>query len=120
MTDRDRLETGDAGRAVAATDAEALREWRIGQLIAHLPERLQNAIRWLRRPSSRWARLPAGVLFVLGGIFSILPVLGLWMLPVGLALLAEDMPVLRRLTDRALDWIGRRRPHWFHHVGDRR
>ena len=41
--------------------------------------------------------------------------LGLWMLPVGLVLLAEDIPAARRMTDRALHWIGRRRPHWFHH-----
>jgi hypothetical protein len=76
---------------------------------------MQGAITWLRRPSSRWARIPAGVLFVIGGVFSILPVLGLWMLPVGLVLLAEDVPPLRRLTDRCLRWIERRRPHWFHH-----
>jgi len=55
------------------------------------------------------------VLFCLGGLLAILPVLGLWMLPVGLVLLAEDIPALRRMTDRCLDWIERRRPHWFHH-----
>jgi hypothetical protein len=96
-------------------DPEALREWRIGQLIAHLPGRMRRVINWLRRPSSRWARIPAGVLFVIGGVFSILPVLGLWMLPVGLVLLAEDIPPLQRMTDRCLGWIERRRPHWFHH-----
>jgi hypothetical protein len=76
---------------------------------------MQRVIQWLRRPSSRWARIPAGVLFVIGGVFSILPVLGLWMLPVGMVLLAEDVPPLRRLTDRCLHWIEHRRPHWFHH-----
>jgi hypothetical protein len=96
-------------------NAEALREWRIGRLIAHLPRRVQNTVRWLRRPSSRWARMPAGVLFTLGGVLSILPILGLWMLPVGLVLLSEDVPALRRVTDRGLDWIARRRPHWFQH-----
>ena len=76
---------------------------------------MQSVITWLRRPSSRWARIPAGVLFLIGGVFSILPVLGLWMLPVGMVLLAEDVPPLKRLTDRCLHWIERRRPHWFHH-----
>lgn len=47
------------------------------------------------RQRMRWLRLPLGVLFVLGGIFSILPILGLWMLPVGLILLAFDLPGLR-------------------------
>jgi hypothetical protein len=31
------------------------------------------------------------------------------MLPLGLVLLAEDVPFLRRLTDRILEWIERRR-----------
>lgn len=100
---------------VSSHDPEAMREWRIGRLVAHLPRRMQRSVRWLRRPSSRWARIPVGGLFCVGGAFSILPVLGLWMLPVGLVLLAEDVPPLRRMTDRALDWIEQRRPHWFHH-----
>ena len=39
------------------------------------------------------------------------------MLPVGLLLLAEDVPVLRRMRTRVLNWIERHRPHWFseHH-----
>jgi hypothetical protein len=90
------------------------REWRIERLIAHLPKRLQPKIRWLRRPSSRWVRVPAGGLFVAGGCLWFLPVLGLWMLPLGVMLLAEDVPPLRRMTDRCLDWTEHRRPHWFH------
>jgi len=102
-------------KALQASDPDALREWRIGQLIAHLPPRIQRAIKWLRCPSSRWARIPAGILFCLGGLLWILPILGLWMLPVGLVLLAEDVPALRRTTDHALAWVEHRRPHWFHH-----
>ena len=59
-------------------------------LIGRLPGRLQASTRWLLRPSSRWARFPAGILFICGGLLSILPLLGLWMLPLGLLLLAED------------------------------
>ena len=58
-------------------------------------------------------RLPLGVLFILGSFLFILPIFGLWMLPVGLLLLAEDFPALRRLRSWVLDWIERRRPHWF-------
>ena len=61
-----------------------------------LPRWLGRSIRWLRAPSSRWVRIPAGLALVGGGIFSILPLLGLWMLPVGLLLLAQDLPFLRR------------------------
>ena len=34
---------------------------------------------------------PVGFLLILGGIFSILPFLGLWMLPLGLLLIAYDI-----------------------------
>jgi hypothetical protein len=47
-------------------------------------------------------RIPAGLLLIAGGVFAILPLLGLWMLPLGLVLLAEDIPPLRRGTDAAL------------------
>jgi hypothetical protein len=88
------------------------REWQLERLIQRLPERMQPAVRWLRRPSAKWVRLPAGVLLMIGSVFSILPVLGLWMLPLGAVLLAEDIMPLRRLTDRVLNWIEHRRPHW--------
>ena len=50
--------------------------------------------------------------FCLGGVFAILPILGLWMLPVGLVLLSHDLPLFGRVTDRFLEWVERRRPHW--------
>ena len=64
----------------ADENPDSLREWRIGQLLAHLPPRLQKAIRWLRRPSSRWARIPVGFLFCLGAVFAILPVLVIYLI----------------------------------------
>lgn len=88
---------------------------RVDRLIEHLPSVVRQASRWLRQPSSRWARIPAGVLLIIGGLLSILPVLGLWMLPLGAVLLAEDLPALRRLRERVLDRIERHRPHWFGH-----
>lgn len=101
-------------RAVAppATEPAQQRERRLERLIERLPRRLQSAVRWLRRPSSRWVRVPAGVLLIAGSLLSILPLFGLWMLPLGLVLLAEDVPMLRRARDRVLDWIERHRPHW--------
>jgi hypothetical protein len=78
---------------------------RLGQ---KLPSWAARSLQWLRKPSSRWVRLPAGFLLVLGGIFSILPLLGLWMLPLGLLLLVQDVPFLRRPTRQALTCIERR------------
>jgi hypothetical protein len=86
---------------------------RIDRLVGRLPGSLQRAIRWLRRPSSRWARIPMAVLLLVGGLLSFLPILGLWMLPLGAILLADDVPALRRMCDRLLDAIERYRPHWF-------
>jgi hypothetical protein len=43
---------------------------------------------------------------------SILPVFGLWMLPLGVVLLAEDVPFLRRLTDRVIEWIQRQQSRY--------
>ncbi len=106
-----RSERGGDGDPQAPTAAER-RERRLGYLIDRLPRRFQSAVRWLRRPSSRWVRIPAAILLIGGSFLSILPVFGLWMLPLGLVLLAEDVPMLRRASDRVLDWIERRRPHW--------
>lgn len=112
----DRRSAADAFRA--AGDPHAYDDHRLECLICRLPEHRQNPIRWLRSPTARWVRLPLGVLFILGGLLFILPFLGLWMLPVGLLLLAEDVPALRRLRTRMLNWIERHRPHWFsdHHL----
>lgn len=49
----------------------------------------------LRRPGARWIRMPLAILLILGGIFSFLPVLGIWMLPLGLLLLALDLVILQ-------------------------
>ena len=48
-----------------------------------LPSKPARFVGWLRKPSSRYARMPIGTLLIFGGVFSFLPVLGLWMLPLG-------------------------------------
>ncbi|GJD54204.1 hypothetical protein [Methylobacterium dankookense] len=78
---------------------------RVDRLSEKLPETLRRALDWLREPSRLWLRVGAAILFILGGIFSILPVLGLWMLPVGLALLAQDVPGLKVPLEKSARWI---------------
>jgi len=73
-----------------------------------LPAFAGRFLAWLRKPSSRWVRIPVGVILSVAALFSFLPVLGLWMLPLGLLLLAQDIPALRRWTVRALAWSERR------------
>ena len=50
-----------------------------------------------RLRGNRWlpVRLPLALILIAGGLFSFLPVLGIWMLPLGLLLLAVDLPFLR-------------------------
>lgn len=59
------------------------------------PAALARLLKWLRNPYARLVRIPLGLLLVVGGILSILPLLGIWMLPLGLLLLAVDVPLLR-------------------------
>ena len=85
---------------------------RLDKLVHRLPPRLGDTVAYLLKPSSRWMRIPSGTLLVVGGVLSILPVLGIWMLPLGLALLAEDVPALRSSRSKVFDWIERHKPHW--------
>ena len=78
------------------------RERYIRHLIEALPGRMSAAVHWLRAPSGRWVRLPVAALFILGGLLWFLPVLGLWMLPLGLLLLADDVPPLKRWVVRLI------------------
>ena len=73
-----------------------------------LPAGPAKFVRWLRKPSSILVRIPLAILLMLGGIFSILPVLGLWMLPLGLVLFAQDVPVLQKPMAKSLGWVERK------------
>ena len=59
-------------------------------------------------------RILLGMLLILGGFLGFLPVLGFWMVPVGLAVLAIDFPPVRRfqrrMTVKLGNWLHRRRP----------
>ena len=77
------------------------------RLNERLPRVVGERIVWLRKPSSRWVRLPIAILLIVASLFSFLPVLGLWMLPLGLMLLAADVPFLKRPTGLALFWLER-------------
>lgn len=83
---------------------------RLDRIQRLLPATLALWLQHLRKPSASWVRVPLGIFFILGGIFSVLPVFGLWMLPLGLVLLALDVALLRRPT-AALIVGGERRWH---------
>lgn len=60
-------------------------------------------------PRSRIARIVIGVLLILGGIAGFLPVLGFWMIPLGLLVLSVDLPRVRRWRRQLVVWWERRR-----------
>lgn len=66
-------------------------------------------------------RMALGVVLVLGGLIGFLPVLGYWMVPVGLAILAIDFPPVRRfqrrMTVRLGNWLHRRWPGFASRLG---
>jgi hypothetical protein len=70
-----------------------------------VPIRVSQFIRWLRMPSSFAVRLALAILLILGGIFSFLPVLGAWMLPLGLLLIAQDVPFLQKPLVGVFAWV---------------
>jgi len=62
----------------------------------------------LKTHPNHWLRKSVGILLVIGGLLGFLPVLGYWMIPVGLALLAVDWPWARRLSRQLISWWGQR------------
>ncbi|GGE45256.1 hypothetical protein GCM10007276_23020 [Agaricicola taiwanensis] len=52
-------------------------------------------------PGNRIVRTLLGIALVCGGLVGFLPVLGFWMVPLGLIILSVDMPVVRRWRRRA-------------------
>ena len=69
------------------------------------PDRVSRAIRWLRKPEARWLRWPLGVLLIVAGFFGYLPIVGVEMIPLGLLLLAQDIPFLRKPVGKGILWL---------------
>ncbi len=70
--------------------------------------RIGFAGREVKLPRSRMLRISLGTAFLLGGVVGFLPVLGFWMIPLGIAILSIDLPIARRLKRRVIVWWGRR------------
>ena len=83
---------------------------QVERLAARLPRRLAQFVRWLRKPSSRFVRMPAAILLILIGLIGVFPIVGLSLIPLGLVLVAQDIPALRPPIARMLAWIERKFP----------
>jgi hypothetical protein len=76
--------------------AERILHRRLDRIEQRLPDFLAAWIAHLRQPSASWVRVPLGLLLIVAGMLGFLPVLGFWMVPLGLVLLALDIALLRR------------------------
>jgi hypothetical protein len=75
-----------------------------------LPDRVARFVRWARRPTARAVRLPLGFGLIVVGAFGFLPLIGFWMIPLGLVLVAQDVPFLRPPLARFIGWAERKWP----------
>ena len=67
--------------------------------------------RWVMPfPRSRLGRVTIGVLLVAFGFLGFLPVLGFWMVPLGLLVLSQDIGAVRRRRRRFAIWWRKRYP----------
>jgi hypothetical protein len=60
-------------------------------------------------PKSKPIRIGLGILLVALGLLGFLPVLGFWMIPLGLLVLSVDLPIVRRWRRQLTVWWHRRK-----------
>ncbi len=68
---------------------------------------LAPLIRVIQGRPAMLIRLPVAFLLLIGGLLGFLPILGFWMLPLGLLILAIDLPALRPVVTAAIIRIRR-------------
>ena len=75
--------------------------------------KIRHAFRRENLPKSKVARITLGVALTVGGVAgAVLPLLGVWMIPLGIAVLSVDIPVVRRFARKVQvkwsKWRGKR------------
>lgn len=60
-------------------------------------------------PGPPLLRIVVGIAMIIGGMLGFLPVLGFWMLPLGVLVLSVDLHPVRRMRRRIEVWWGRRK-----------
>jgi hypothetical protein len=81
----------------------------LDRLQDRLPDKVSRVMQKVRSPAAAPYRIPVGVALTVGGVFGFLPILGFWMAPLGLAVLAQDVPVMRPPLARLLAKVNGKR-----------
>jgi len=71
--------------------------------------KIQILGREIHMPHSRRKRVAIGVALIFFGFLGFLPVLGFWMVPLGVLVLSYEFAVVRRFRRRGVVWWQRRR-----------
>src|ERR1700710_2721354 len=82
-------------------ELDRLQEW--------VPHGVARVVRKVRSPAVAPYRIPVGIALTAGGVVGFLPILGFWMLPLGVAALAPDGPVIGPPMARLLAKINGKR-----------
>lgn len=99
--DKDSAERKPRGRPDLDEELDRLQEW--------LPGHASRLVQKVRSPSVAPYRLPVGIALTAGGVVGFLPIVGFWMVPLGLAVIAQDVPVMRPPLARLLAKINGKR-----------
>ena len=82
-------------------ELDRLQEW--------LPGHASRLVQKVRSPAAARYRIPVGIALTAGGVVGFLPIVGFWMVPLGLAVIAQDVPVMRPPLARLLAKINGKR-----------
>jgi len=81
--------------ADSAPNKKAELNEELDRLQTRLPDRVARFMQKVRGPAAAPYRVPVGIALIGGGVIGFLPILGFWMIPLGLAVMAQDVPPLR-------------------------
>jgi hypothetical protein len=77
----------------------------------HPPHKRKISVfgREFHMPKSRPVRIAIGVALCIFGVLGFLPILGFWMIPLGILVLSYEFAAVRRFRRRIVVWWERRR-----------
>jgi len=100
---------GTTCAAVAAKRGYTMPMWGQPVQRSAMAAKIRFANRQFHLPQSTPIRLGLGILLIAGGLVGFLPVVGFWMIPLGLLVLSVDIPAIRRWRRKLAVWWHRRK-----------